>query len=289
MSAAPGALGTRADSYARACQALAAAGIPSPEIDARLLLAEALNIPASQVILEMRQPMTAAEQALFEGMLARRLTREPMSHILGCRMFYGRSFRITPAVLDPRPETETLIALALSEPFTRALDLGTGSGCIALTLLAERPEADSVAVDLSEAALAVARENAGALGVIERLALLRSDWWQAVDGRFDLIVSNPPYISETDYADLAPELYFEPQMALTPGGDGLAAYRVIAAQALQFLSPAGRLIVEIGAAQAAAVTEIFSMQGLVDLQTHTDLDGRDRVVSARASAARMGA
>lgn len=289
MSAAPDALGTRADGYARACQALAAAGIPSPEIDARLLLAEALNIPASQVILEMRQSMTAAEQALFEGMLARRLTREPMSHILGRRMFYGRNFRITSAVLDPRPETETLVELALSEPFTKALDLGTGSGCIALTLLAERPEAECVAVDLSEAALAVARDNAVALGVTERLALLRSDWWQAVDGRFDLIVSNPPYIAEADYADLAPELSFEPQLALTPGGDGLDAYRVIAAQALQFLVPTGRLIVEIGAAQAAAVTEIFAMQGLVDVQTHNDLDGRDRVVSARASAVAMSA
>ena len=148
--------------------------------------------------------------------------------------------------------------------------------------MAERPQATGVATDISDRALAVAGTNAQRLGVSERLALLRSDWFAAVAGRFDLIVSNPPYITEAEMIGLAPEVLHEPHLALTPGGDGLDAYRAIAVGARGFLAPGGRLLVEIGASQADSVTALFAGAGMVALKVHRDLDGHDRVVAATA-------
>jgi release factor glutamine methyltransferase len=161
------------------------------------------------------------------------------------------------------------------------LDLGTGSGAILLTLLAERPEAEGLGTDVSEAALRVARGNAVRLGV-RRCSFRQSDWFSAVDGQFDLIVANPPYIAEWEMADLAPEVRdWEPELALTPGGDGLSAYRIIAAGARRCLRPGGRVAVEIGPAQAEAVMALFRAGGLAEIECRTDFDGRDRVILGR--------
>ncbi|MCV6593168.1 MAG: peptide chain release factor N(5)-glutamine methyltransferase [Silicimonas sp.] len=226
------------------------------------------------------------DHARFEAAVRARAERRPLSHITGRRAFWTHEFLVTPDVLDPRPETETLIECALKHPFERFLDLGTGSGAIAVSLLAERPGARGVASDVSEQAVLVAGENALRAGVIDRLILPLSDWYADLGGRYDLIVSNPPYIALAEMADLTPEVReHEPRGALTDEGDGLSAYRAIARGAPDHLTPGGRLIVEIGPRQAEDVTAIFAAAGLVDIACHRDLDGRDRVVEARAPSA----
>ena len=223
------------------------------------------------------------DKVRFARAVKARAKRKPLSHITGTRAFWKHDFGVTPDVLDPRPETETLVELALNEPFSKVLDLGTGSGCIVISLLMERPEARGVGTDISEKAVLVAGENAVTAEVAERLILPLSDWYDDVGGRFDLIVSNPPYIAADEMAGLSPEVRdYEPTGALTDHGDGLSAYRAIAAGALAHLTPGGRLLVEIGPTQASAVTAIFQAAGLEDVTTHPDLDGRDRVVAARA-------
>ncbi|WP_414897429.1 peptide chain release factor N(5)-glutamine methyltransferase [Rhodovulum sp. YEN HP10] len=278
MSAATGAVLLTA-----AIARLRAAAIPDPQRDARRLLAHALEIAPGRLTLVLPEPVPAAARARFEAALLRREAHEPVSHIVGLRAFWGRDFRVTRDVLDPRPETEILIEAALSAPFSNMLDLGTGSGCILLTLLSERPGAFGLGTDISAAALAVARGNAGRLGVAGARFLL-SDWYQVVEGRFDLIVSNPPYIAEAEMSGLAPELAHEPRGALTDGGDGLSAYRAIAAGARARLAPGGRLLVEIGPTQAQAVSGIFAAAGLEILAVRPDLDGRHRVVETRVAA-----
>lgn len=262
---------------------LAAAGVPDAPRDARILLAEALRIGADRLTLHLADPLDDEASARLARMVARRVAREPVSHILGRRMFWGREFRVTPDVLDPRPETETLIAAALASPFTRVLDLGTGSGAILLSLLSEHPGATGLGVDLSPAALAVASGNARALGLDGRAEFALSDWFAGVTGIFDLIVANPPYIAEAEMDDLAPEVRdHEPRMALTPGGDGLDAYRAIAAGLGPHLAPGGRVLVEIGPTQGSAVSALLAAAGLESPRILPDLDGRDRVVTAKA-------
>lgn len=263
---------------AAATQRLRAAGVPDASRDARRLLAHALGVAPTRLTLHLADPMPELAVEAYEQAIARRARREPVSHITGTRAFWGRDFRVTGDVLDPRPETETLVDLALQAPFRRVLDLGTGSGCILLTLLAERPGAAGLGTDLSASALSVARDNAQRLGLTPDFVL--SDWCAAVTGSFDLIVSNPPYIAAGEMAALSPEVrQWEPQMALTPGGDGLDAYRAIAAQAPALLCPKGRLMVEIGPTQGAAVSALFQDAGLENVTVTPDLDGRDRVVS----------
>jgi len=248
--------------------------------DSRALLAHALGIPADRLTLEADREVSAEEMARYEALLHRRLDHEPVSRIIGRRMFWGRDFRITPHVLDPRPETETLVAEALAGPApARLLDLGTGSGILAVTLLAEWVQAEALASDLSPEALIVARSNAEDLGVADRLTLIEADWFSGIDARFDLIVSNPPYIAAGEMAGLDPEVRdHDPEMALTPGGDGLEAYRAIAAGARARLAPGGRLLVEIGPTQGAEVAAMFLAVGLSDVKVLSDLDGRDRIV-----------
>jgi release factor glutamine methyltransferase len=259
---------------------LAAAGVEDPMRDARLLLAEAAGLRAERLSLHLGEALAPDAAARFEALIRAREGRRPVAQILGRRAFWGRVFRVTADVLDPRPETECLVAEALTVPFRRVLDLGTGSGAILLSLLAERPAARGLGVDLSPAALDVARGNAAALGVAAEFAL--SDWFAGVQGRFDLIVSNPPYIAASEMAALAPEVLHEPRMALTPGGDGLAAYRAIAAGVRAHLEPEGRVLVEIGPTQGAAVRALFAAAGLTDLRILPDLDGRERIVAGRA-------
>ena len=260
---------------------LKAAGIEGAAGDARRLLAHVLGLPPDRLILHLADEMTGAQQRSYEEALARRARRQPVSQIIGERQFLGRSFRVTGDVLDPRPETELLVLKALERPFVRMLDLGTGSGCILLSCLAGMPIATGLGTDLSAAALAVAAENAARLGLGRRAAFARSDWYAAVPGRFDLIVSNPPYIAADEMAGLAPEVReWEPRMALTPGGDGLDAYRAIAAGAGARLMAGGRLLLEIGPTQGAAVIALLAAQRFEKLAILPDLDGRNRIVMA---------
>lgn len=272
---------TIATALARATERLEAAGIVGAGHDARILLAEALRVERMRLALEPERNLSGAEQAMFDVLVARRLAREPVSRIVGRRLFWDRMFTITADVLDPRPETEVLITTALEGAAPeRFLDLGTGSGIIAVSLLAEWPGASAVATDLSPSALKVARTNAEAHGVSDRLTLLESDWFAAVDGRFDLIVSNPPYIAAKELALLAPEVRdHDPAMALTPGGDGFSAYHAITEGAAEHLTPGGRLIVEIGARQGNKVAAIFKRAGFERVRVRQDFDRRDRVVS----------
>lgn len=250
--------------------------------DARYLLAHVLGVTRDRLVLLGADTLSEAQAQTFDTALSRRIAHEPVAKIIGQRVFWGRDFRVTGDVLDPRPDTETLIAEALAGPVpARVLDLGTGSGCIALTLLAEWPQAQGVATDISPAALEVAAGNAAALGVAARARLILSDWFADVDGLFDLIVSNPPYISAEEMAELAPEVRdHDPHLALSPGGDGLAPYRVIAAQGQEYLAEGGRLLLEIGWKQGADVAALLAVQGWRDIRILPDLDGRDRVVAA---------
>jgi release factor glutamine methyltransferase len=235
-----------------------------------------------RLTLVLPDPVSPDHAAAFDRMIAARAQFQPVAQVVGARDFWGRRFTVTPDVLDPRPETETLIAAALALPFDTILDLGTGSGAIAVTLLAERPMARGVAVDLSPAALAIARRNAMDLGVGTRLDLCLSDWFEQVTGQFDLIVSNPPYIGTPEIASLSPDVrLWEPRMALVPAqddGTGLAAYRHICARAPAFLRAGGALLVEIGPTQGGAVAGLFTTAGLQDVAILPDLDGRARVV-----------
>lgn len=274
---------TAARAMAAAAARLRAAGVADPARDARLLLAHAARIDAARVTLIAPEELSPEIAERYEKLVALRAIRVPVSHLVGEREFYGRRFKVGPEVLDPRPETETLIEVALSERFSRVLDLGTGSGCILVTLLAERREATGLGVDLSEAACLQASANMILHRVEMRADIRHSDWFSAVEGRFDLIVSNPPYIALDEMADLDDEVRrYEPAMALTDGGDGLGAYRRIAAGVADHLAPGGRLMVEIGPTQAAAVIALFAQAGLVDIRRVADLDGRDRVICARA-------
>jgi len=272
---------TGAEALRLATPHLQAGGIDGAARDARLLLAHAMGVEAGRLTLHLADDLSPEQECTFEKAIAARLARQPVSQITGRRLFWGRSFRVTPDTLDPRPETEVLVAAALERPFVRMLDLGTGTGCILLSCLASMPFATGIGTDVSEAALAVAADNAAALGLVKRARLLRSDWFAGVAGRFDLIVSNPPYIAEDEMAGLSPEVRdWEPRGALTPGGDGLDAYRAIAAGAGARLMAGGRLILEIGPTQAGAVTELLRVQGFEDIEVRPDIDGRDRTVVA---------
>jgi len=279
---AQGGASTRAQAIARGIARLAKAGVPEPARDARLLYRWAGGIDGARFAAVLDNPAPAPELARFERAIAARAARTPVSHITGVREFWDRSFLVTPAVLDPRPETEALIAAALNGPApARILDLGTGSGCLLLTLLAEWPASRGTGVDVSAEALAVAAANARRLGVADRAELRRGDWCGGLDGPFDLIVANPPYIAAAELAGLAPEVRLhEPLAALSPGGDGLDAYRCIAAGLPPLLAPGGRAFFEIGATQAAAVRAILRAAGLAVTAVLPDLDGRDRVISA---------
>ena len=266
---------------AAAAARLRAAGVPDPARDARMLLAHAASVDAARVTLIAPEEIAPDIAERFEHLIALRAVRVPVSQLIGARAFYGRDFRVSREVLDPRPETETLIELALTVPFDRVLDLGTGSGCILVTLLAERDRATGLGVDLSEGACLQASANAVLHGVAARAEIAQSDWFEGVEGRFDLIVANPPYLAAQEMGQVAPELRdHEPRMALTDEADGLSVYRIIADEAQGYLTATGRVLVEIGWQQGEAVQEIFTRAGWGDVHLAQDLDGRARVVSA---------
>lgn len=256
------------------------AGIDDAAREARLLMSAALDIASDRLVLRLDERPEPDMQMRLDALVARRSAREPLSHLTGARAFYDHVFAVSPDVLDPRPETECLVRAALERPFSHILDLGTGSGCILLSLLAARPEASGLGTDLSARALKIAARNAEALQIGLRVMFVQSDWFEAVEGRFDLITCNPPYISATEMTSLAPELAYEPRFALTDESDGLSVYRRLIPQARDFLTPQGRILVEIGHQQAAEVKQIFDRAGYRSIQTRPDLDGRDRVVEA---------
>ncbi|CAN0077220.1 MAG: protein-(glutamine-N5) methyltransferase, release factor-specific [Mameliella sp.] len=270
------------DLLSRATARLTEAEVPDPGRDARRLMAHVLKVPPGRLTLFLPEPVDPAMEVVYLTIVERRAERVPVSHLIGRRAFYGRDFLVTPEVLDPRPETETLIEVVLTEPFATVLDLGTGSGCILLTLLAERESAVGVGTDVSTAALNVAYWNRNALDLQHRADLREGSWYAALEAnedQFDLIVSNPPYIAVNEMPFLSPEVReHEPRLALTDEADGLTAYRAILSGLTAHLSPGGRLVVEIGASQGMAVSRLFSEAGLRGVRVIPDIDGRDRVV-----------
>ena len=272
------------DAALRAAAArLGEAGVPDPLRDAELLLRWAAGESAESLSVKRADPLPEPARARFEAAVERRAARMPVSHIIGRRMFWGREFAVTPDVLDPRPESETMIAAALDGPPPgKALDLGVGSGCLLCTVLAERPEATGLGIDASRKALNVAKENAAALGLSERASFRLGDWLDGLDEGFDLILCNPPYIAEDELAALSPEvLEHEPRLALTPGGDGLDPYRRIAPELAFHLRRRGRALFEIGPTQAEAASGVFAAFGWPAPIIHKDMDGRDRCLEYR--------
>jgi len=248
-------------------------------LDAELLLAHVLDVSRSAVVARDERVLTPEEQGDFENLLARRMAGEPLAYLTGTKEFWSLEFEVTPAVLVPRPETELLVEWALALPGDAFLDLGTGSGAIALAMAHERVHAAITATDRSREALTVADRNARRLG-LERVEFLEGGWWAPVAGRlFDVIVSNPPYVAEND-PHLA-ELKFEPALALTSGPDGLDALRAIVAGAPRHLHAGGWLLVEHGSQQGAAVRELFQAAGFASIETRRDLANLERATGGR--------
>ncbi len=269
---------------------LADAGIESARLDARLLIAHATARNPDDVLLRTDGVITDEQRDRLESLVRRRKAREPMSHLLGIRGFYDLEFATSAAVLTPRPETETLVDVVLDRmpagevKSLRVLDLGTGSGCLVLTLLNAIPGAVGVATDISPDALAMASANAERTDLADRVQFLEGVWFEALDETsdpFDVIVGNPPYIPTGDLADLEPEVReYEPHVALDGGTDGLDAYRAILAQAVRYVRPSGLIAVEVGIGQAASVSALMHESGMTDVQVTNDLGGIGRVVSA---------
>lgn len=271
---------------------LAAAGIESPRFEARLLLETASGLRREELVAAPERVMAPAVVQAYRDLLARRAAREPMAYILGSAPFWSFRFAVGPGVLVPRPETETLIEAAL-EAFPgkarplRLLDLGTGSGCLVVTLLHLYPDAIGIGVDPSEAARRLAALNAARTGVADRLLLVAGSWTAALGGPFDLVVSNPPYIRAGEIGTLQPEVQrFEPHEALDGGPDGLAAYRAIVPDLPRILAPGGLALLEIGQGQEGAVTALAAAAGLEVLQRQ-DLAGIVRCLELRRPSGRL--
>lgn len=277
--------------FIETARVLRQAGIETPELDARVLLCHAARLSHEAYIARAREALPEDAARRLESAIARRLKREPVARITGAREFYGRLFILGQDTLEPRPDTETLIAAALDivsdkgwlERPIRLLDLGTGSGSILVTLLAELPLASGIGTDLSLGALAIAAANARAHGVAPRAAFAAADWLDGITGKFDLVLANPPYIATGAIAGLAAEVAaYDPRLALDGGADGLDAYRAIAARAREVLAEDGCLLVEIGAGQGKDVAAILARAGLEPegRGSRPDLASRPRVVVA---------
>lgn len=258
---------------------------PLSPLETRILLTHALNLSRVQLITQSERTLTAEEAQRLSALFRRRVAGEPIAYIVGEREFYGLALHVTPDVLIPRPETELLVELALDRlpQNGRILDMGTGSGAIAVAAAHTRPDAEATAVDVSEAALAVARRNAIRHGV--NVAFLQSDWYHVLaDQQFDVIVANPPYIVAGDIHLSQGDLRFEPIGALTDHADGLSALRAIVAGASKHLASGGWVLMEHGYDQACAVRGLLSAHGFTDVQSWQDLAGIERVSGGKAPA-----
>ena len=275
-------------------QQFRAAAIESPELDARVLIGHALGLDHASLIAAAPRPMSAADAECIAGFARRRLAGEPVARIIGLREFWGLPFIVTPDVLVPRPETETVVetALALIGPDRaagpRILDIATGSGAILLALLSELPNARGAGADIDGQALFVACRNAALLGLADRTAFVASNYGAAISGRFDLVVSNQPYIATSQIAALEREVRdHDPRLALDGGPDGLSAYRAIAADAARLLAPGGYLVLEIGQGQGSDVTRLLTDAELAPVgEPRRDLAGIERVLAAQAPVSR---
>lgn len=281
--------GTLVSLWTEVRQRLEAAGVDTPVLDARLLLEAGAAVSRLDIITDPRRPITQAQVDAVEALTRRREAREPVSHIVGRKHFWTLDLVVDAHVLTPRPETEFVVEAGLQEllpadaPF-RILDLGAGSGAIVLALLKERPNATGVAVEKSEAALEVLRTNAAKQGVGERLDIRRGDWANGIDERFDLVVSNPPYIPTADIDGLEPEVArHEPRLALDGGSDGLDAYRAICVELARLLKSDGAFALEVGVGQAETVRAMAEAAGLSTDEPRRDLSGVARVVIGRGS------
>ena len=260
-------------------------GIDSPVIDARLLLEAAADASRMDIVTDPYRELTAEQVATLDGYVERRLRREPVAHILGRKGFWKVMLSVNNQVLTPRPDTEVIVDLVLKRTTEHQafnlLDLGVGSGAIILSILAERPAAKGLGIDISSEALAVARENAANLDLNQQVALLRGDWTGGLaDENFDIVVSNPPYIATDEIETLEPEVRdHEPRLALDGGADGLDPYRILAPEILRVLKPGGLFAVEIGHTQSKDVEALFEAAGGLEVWTIKDLSDRDRVVT----------
>lgn len=266
---------------AKAATQLRQAGFERPRAEARYLACHGLNISTEITIAQPERPINDPERRVLDQILDRRLAFEPLAYIRGQTEFFGRQFSVGNGVLIPRPDSETLIDTALeafaSNQPTRILDLGTGSGCLLLTLLLEWPDSLGLGVDQSAAALAWAARNARSFGLMDRLTLIQGDWTTAICGRFDLIVSNPPYVERGDIPSLMPDVgRFEPHDALDGGTDGLDYYRRLAGELAGLLAPDGIALMECGAGQADAIEAFFA--GAFAVRQKRDLAGTPRVI-----------
>ncbi|MER9445445.1 peptide chain release factor N(5)-glutamine methyltransferase [Mesorhizobium sp. M0340] len=266
---------------------LAAAGIADPALDSRLIVEHFSGTNRTQAIADPGCAVDADVTAAIDAALLRRVAGEPVHRILGYREFYGLRLSLSPQTLEPRPDTETLVeavlpfvnAMAAREGGCRILDLGTGTGAIALALLSVVPAATATGVDISQEALGTATRNARELGLAGRFRALKSDWFEKVSGRYHVIAANPPYIPSDDIGNLQDEVRgFDPRQALDGGVDGLSPYRKIAAGAAAYLEVQGRIAVEIGHTQHQQVTEIFSAAGYSSVGVFRDLGGNNRVL-----------
>ena len=266
-----------------AIERLAEAGVDTPKLDAEILLARASGVSRTSLFTWPEKEITEEACAQFEAWLSRRVDHEPVAYLLGDQEFYGRLFGVSPAVLIPRPETEHIIevALGLSPAPRRVADVGTGSGCIAVTLALELGDVEVCAVDISEEALGVARENVERHGVEARVTCHQSDLMSAVghEEPFELIVSNPPYVESTHLADMQPDVArYEPHQALFAGESGLDIIERLANQAYEKLTPGGVLVMEFGAGQHDQVVDLLVSQGYTEVRLTRDLSGHPRVV-----------
>ncbi len=292
MSGAPGDAPAGPSSVAEGVQLAAAlldaAGVPKARFEARLLVAHTLGLDPATVFAQPHRTMTEAEQGRLAGIVRRRANREPMAHIVGMREFWSLPLAVSPSTLIPRPDSETVVEAALEhlpdQAHGRVLDLGTGSGCLLLAVLSERPLASGIGLDLSAEALAVAEANAVHLGLQDRAQFLRGDWAAPVRGRFDVVLCNPPYIRSADLATLEPEVSrFEPRAALDGGADGLDCYRALIPSLAGLLHREGIAALEIAYNQTEAVSACAAANGLQVLEIKADLSGHPRCVVVAAA------
>jgi len=262
-------------------------GLDTAELDARLLIMNAAGMSRTDLITRINDRLTDNQREAIKALALRRIAGEPVDHILGVREFYGREFKITKDVLSPRPETEMLVDEVLKfkrgNPKVRILELGTGSGAIIISILAEimSDSISATATDISDAALKIARENAKTYNLLDHIEFIQGSWFEPVTGQYDIIISNPPYITNSTLKNLQPEvIQFDPGLALNGGEDGLEAYRSIIFNAKDHLSELGKILFEIGFDQATSVLELLKQVGFKDVRVKKDLAGHDRLVMA---------